>query len=168
MNITFFGGAMNDTTTTQYQETILIGKYLADKNYNIKSGGYRGLMEAISYGASLSENKVKIIGYTCKSFGYTKGNKYLTETIICDNIFDRLNYLITDSSAYIFQIGSIGMLSELFLTLDIYRKIDNKPKIILIGDFWKPIIESLKIIVSEKELNLLTIVSNYNELIKII
>lgn len=60
------------------------------------------------------------------------------------------------------------MLSELFLTLDIYRKIDNKPKIILIGDFWIPIIESLKFIVSEKELNLLTIVLNYNELIKII
>lgn len=59
------------------------------------------------------------------------------------------------------------MLSELFLTLDIYRKIDNKPKIILIGDFWKSIINSLKTIVSEKELNLLTIVSNYNEFIEI-
>jgi hypothetical protein len=51
--------------------------------------------------------------------------------------------------------------------LDVYRKLDNKPKIILIGDFWKPIIDSLKTIVSEKELNLLTTVSNYDEFIKI-
>ena len=34
MNITFFGGAINDTTTIQYKETILIGKFLADNNYN--------------------------------------------------------------------------------------------------------------------------------------
>lgn len=163
MNSTFFGGAINDTTTTQYKETILIGKFLADKNYNIKSGGYRGLMEAVSYGASLSKNKINIIGYTCKSFGYTKGNKYLTETIVCDDVFIRLNNLILDSTLFIFQIGSIGMLSELFLTLDVYRKLENKPKIILIGDFWKQIIVSLKPIVSEKEINLLTIVSNYDE-----
>ena len=32
MNITFFGGAINDTTTIQYKETILIGKFLADNN----------------------------------------------------------------------------------------------------------------------------------------
>lgn len=166
MNVSFFGGAINDTTTKPYSDTVLIGKFLADRNFNIKSGGYRGLMEAVSYGASLSNNKVDIKGYTCKTFGYTKGNKYLTETIICDDIYSRLKLLIEDTDLFITQIGSVGMLSELFLTLDVYRKIKNPPKIILIGGFWKPIFESLSII-SEKDMKLITIVSDYSEFVKL-
>ena len=165
---TFFGGALNDTTTIEYNETIKIGKFLADKNYTIKSGGYKGLMQAISKGASLSDNKVNIIGYTCESFGHTTGNKYLTETIVCKDIYERLEKLIKDSDLFIIQKGSIGTLTELFLTLDNVRKQkENIPKIILIGDFWRDIFKVLDILISEKELNLITIVSNYDDFIKL-
>ena len=165
---TFFGGSMNDTSSVEYIETVKIGTYLADKNYNIISGGYRGLMEGISKGASLSNNKVHIIGYTCETFGHYSGNRYLTEEKKCSTIFTRLEKLIDSSDLYIIQKGGIGTLSELFLTLDIIRKYkENIPKIILIGSFWKTIFNSLKILITEKEFNLITFVDNYEEFTKI-
>lgn len=41
---TFFGGAINDRTTKEYSDSILIGELLALNGYTIKNGGYRGLM----------------------------------------------------------------------------------------------------------------------------
>ena len=119
MKATFFGGAINDTTTIEYKDSIEIGRILATYNYEVKNGGYRGLMEAVSLGASTVENS-KIIGHTVKSFGSVKGNKYLTETVVCENIYDRLKCLNEDSDIFIVQRGGIGTLSELFLVLDIF------------------------------------------------
>lgn len=77
------------------------------------------------------------------------------------NIKDGIKSYISDNG-----LGRDFILSELFLTLDVYRKIKNPPKIILIGGFWKPIFESLSII-SEKDMKLITIVSDYSEFVKL-
>ncbi len=135
MKATFFGGAVNDTTTPEYKDSIEIGKILAKYNYEIKNGGYRGLMEAVSLGASSIENSI-ITGHTVKSFGSIKGNKYLTNTIVCEDIYERLKYLIEDTDIFLVQRGGIGTLSELFLVLDITRKMKNKPLVILYGNIW--------------------------------
>lgn len=135
---TFFGGAMNDTNTKEYIESIEIGKILARKGYCIKNGGYRGLMEAVSKGCSIENGKS--IGYTVKTFGSIRGNNFLSETIVCDNIFDRLNKLISDSDLFIIQVGSVGTYTEFFLTLDILRKTKNEIKIYI---FDKKLYDSL-------------------------
>ena len=132
---TFFGGAINDKTTPEYTDSIEIGKILASYNYEIKNGGYRGLMEAVSMGASTIEDS-QITGFTVESFGSVKGNKYLTKTIVCENIYNRLKCLIEDSHIYIVQRGGIGTLSELFLVLDITRKMNVKPLVVLYGNIW--------------------------------
>ena len=124
---TFFGGAMNNTTTKEYIESIEIGKILAKSGYIVKSGGYRGLMEAVSKGCYIENGKS--IGYTVKTFGSIKGNSFLNETIVCDNIYDRLNKLISASDLFIIRVGSVGTYTEFFLTLDILRKTKNDVKI---------------------------------------
>ena len=48
----------------------------------------------------------------------------------------------------------------------IMRKEKNKVPIILVGKFWKSIIDSVSLLVSEKELSLLTIVDSYLEIKK--
>lgn len=140
---TFFGGAINDTTTNEYYDSVLIGELLAENGYILKNGGYRGLMEAVTLGSNNKNGKS--IGFTCKSFGNIRGNKYLTEVVVCENIYERLNKLIEDSEIFIVQKGGYGTLSELFLTIDIIRKlpITKRPKIILFGKFWQPYVELL-------------------------
>ena len=139
---TVYGGAMNITDTPEYIDSIEIGKILTESGYVVKNGGYRGIMEAVSKGAT--ESGGKVIGYTCKSFGSTKGNKYLSANLEKNDIYDRLRGLIEGSELFIVQKGGVGTLAELFLTWDVIHHMEIKPKVILIGMFWVPILASIE------------------------
>lgn len=128
---TFFRAARIDKKSEEYLDTIKIGTILAEKGYKVRNGGYGGLMEAVSIGSKNAE------GITCSSFGFTTGNSYLTNCIVAKDVYDRLRLLINESDVFIVQVGGIGTLSELFLTLDECRKKKDKPKIFLIGDKWQ-------------------------------
>lgn len=162
MIATVFGGGSKDTSTQEYKDTILIGNLLAEKGYIVKSGGYYGIMEAISKG--VSEMNGVAIGHTCKSFPTTKGNSYLTETIPADDIYDRLRMLISETDVFIFQRGGIGTLSELFLVLDISRKMRNNPKVYLVGNFWNEILGSVSFLFNTGEEKLYTIINDFREI----
>lgn len=136
-----FGGAMDDTTTKEYLETIKIGTLLSKHGYTVKTGGYRGIMEAASKGAT--QNNGKAIGITCKLLGGVRGNKYLSETIVTETIYDRLELLLKDSTVVIGQVGGVGTLAEIFLLLDINRKERKDITIYLMGDMWKEIFKPI-------------------------
>jgi uncharacterized protein (TIGR00725 family) len=159
---TVFGGGFRDTTTIEYQESILIGKLLSDNGYVVKNGGYYGIMEAVSKGAS--ENGGIVIGFTCRSFSSTKGNPYLSLNIKSDDTYDRLRELITGSEIFIVQKGGLGTLSEVITLLDEARKVEHPPKIYVMGSIWKEVFTTLKLIMNEKEQALVEFCENYEEL----
>jgi uncharacterized protein (TIGR00725 family) len=163
---TFFGSASHRPGTLEYNETYLIGKLLGKNGYIVKNGGYRGLMEAISKGAS-EEGLGNTIGITCLSFGNYKGNDYLCENITAENIFDRLKFLFNEnselSSIFVIQTGGIGTISEFFLLWDVVRKMKNPPKIFLIGYFWKKFLQSVEDSLGFCHSDLFTLCANYEE-----
>jgi uncharacterized protein (TIGR00730 family) len=160
----FFGGAQNNTDSLEYKESVLIGEFLAKKGFIVKNGGYRGLMEAVSKGAFQKGGIV--LGYTCKSFGSTEGNAYLTENIVCENLFERLEKLISNTDVFIIQKGGVGTLSELFLALDSIRKLSKKerPRIYLIGEHWHKLKDILISFNLQNDVGLLKIVENLKKL----
>lgn len=159
---TLFGGAMNDTKSQEYNDTIEIGSLLATQGYVVKNGGYRGMMEAVSKGAT--ESGGIAIGYTCRSFGSYPGNEYLTYEMPQDDLYDRLRQLIEGTNLFVVQKGGIGTIAELMLTLDIVRKIKGeRPRIILVGAFWAPIMESMKQLMHPKEQNLWVVVNDLGQ-----
>lgn len=164
---TFFGGAINDTTTKEYADSILIGELLSKKGYIVKNGGYKGLMEAVSKGATSVENG-KAIGFTCKTFWSTKGNEYLTETIPCEDIYDRLRELITNSQLFVVQSGGVGTLSELSLVLDISRKMKVKPKIFILGENWHNIMQAVSVIMPSTDFNNIIFCADVDEFKKML
>lgn len=163
---TLFGGAMNIKDSPEYLATLEIGKLLAEHNYVVKNGGYGGMMEAVSKGAS--EAGGYVVGYTCDTFGDHPGNQYLSSEIRQQDIYDRLRRLITGSELFIVQKGGLGTLAELFLTLDTIRKYtkENQPKIILFGKFWRDVMSPIMNIplMSDKEKNLFIIIDNIVDL----
>lgn len=166
---TLFGGGFNDTTTKEYKDTVEIGKMLAEKGYIVKNGGYTGLMEAVSKGAT--ENGGIAIGYTCETFRSIKGNKYLSVTTPSTDLYDRLRNLIEGTDVYIFQKGGIGTLSEFFTVWDEIRKIKENPvvtipKMILVGSHWRDIVLSVSKLISVKESSKLTFVDSLEDLEK--
>jgi hypothetical protein len=159
-----FGGAKNETNSKEYLDSVLLGQILATNGFRVKTGGYYGIMEAVSKG--VFENGGTAIGHTCKTFKTTKGNKYLTETIPSNNIYERLEMLIEYTDIFILQKGGIGTLSELFLTLDVVRKLENKPKILLIGEFWKDMMKSVSQFLNNGEENLYEVIYDVNDIVK--
>ena len=162
-----FGGSGNNTASKEYIETVKIGSFLATQGYLVKNGGYGGMMEAVSIGATTSGGIA--IGVTCKQVGTSTGNAYLSETIVTEKLYDRLKILIEDTSVFIVQRGGIGTLSEVFLALDIIRKEpkEKQPKLYFIGSVWKNVIDSLKQdLIPKYEHHLLEIVENVEELEK--
>lgn len=165
---TLFGGSGKNRESKEYKETLLMGSLLAGKGYVVKNGGYGGMMEAVSKG--ITDAGGKAVGVTCKQVGSVKGNDFLTETVVTETLYQRLEILIDKTDLFIVQKGGIGTLSEVFLALDIIRKdsSENRPKLFFIGDFWNEIIESLKInIIPEYEHDLFIVLSDYEELKKI-
>ncbi len=162
--VTFFGGAIRDTSTQEYKDSVLIGKLLGKNDFTVLNGGYGGLMEAVSKGAL--EEKAQVTGITCETFGKTKGNKYLSCEIKASDIYNRLRHLIQGVNIFIAQKGGIGTLAEVFLALDVNRKLKNETVIYLIGEHWEGIIKSIESVITEKERSLIKFCKSYEDFIR--
>ena len=141
--ITVFGSAFTKPEDKYYSEVEEIGKLLAERGYSVCSGGYAGIMEAVSKGAK--SVKGKTIGITVA--GWTaKPNQYLDEVVEMPNLMERIMELITISDGYIVLKGGAGTLTELAITLELMNKISipEKPIYIYKG-FWHDVLETLKL-----------------------
>lgn len=141
--ITVFGSAFTKPEDTYYAEVVQIGKLLAEKGYSVCSGGYAGIMEAVSKGAKSAKGKT--IGITVAGWT-TIPNIYLDEVVEMPNLMERIMELITISDGYIVLKGGTGTLTELAVTLELMNKkaIPEKP-IMIYKDFWKNVLETLKL-----------------------
>jgi len=158
---TIFGGAR--TSEKVYNDTVAIGKLLHEKGYTVRTGGYGGTMEAASKGAA--EAGGEPTGVTCATFPSSRGNKYLANTIVADDLYHRLRILIDESDLFIIQHGGIGTLAELYLTMDIARKKKvDRPTIILVGGIWRGIITATEALLTNNENSSLIIVDEYTEI----
>lgn len=108
--ITIFGSSLPVDGEDEYRFAYDLGCLLAKNNFNVCTGGYRGIMEAVSRGAA--ENGAAVTGITL-SYLQFPCNTYLTEEIKCENLFDRINKLIEKGDAYIILQGGTGTLLEL-------------------------------------------------------
>lgn len=138
--ITFFGGSQFDKTSQEYAETILIGKFLAEKGYTVSSGGYFGLMEAVSKGAQ--EVGGNTIGCLCDDVHKTSiGNDYLKYRFRNKTICSRLETLTEDTELFVVQKGSVGTLAEIMLVINIVTLSKSTDiKMFVLGSLWKKVL----------------------------
>jgi uncharacterized protein (TIGR00725 family) len=115
---------------------------LALTGFIICNGGYGGIMEATAKG--VRDNNGKSIGVATQHFK-RKSNPYIDEIVEVKSLVDRLLKLIEIGDAYVILKGSTGTLVELSMVWEFMNKSVMKSKpIIVIGDFWKPVIQTLK------------------------
>ena len=124
--ITVFGSSQPVETEEQYKLAYELGSLLAKKGFNVCTGGFFGIMEAVSKGAV--ENGVEAIGVTVNNWG-PDGNKYLTKEIKCSSLFERINKLIETGDGFVILQGGTGTLLELAAVWELSNKgiMDNKP-----------------------------------------
>ena len=143
--ITVFGSGLTRPDQIEFAEAYRLGKMLAEAGLTIANGGYGGTMLATAQGAR--EVGGHVIGVTCSAFKSSKANEYVTREILTGSLDERLDTLIELGRAYVTLPGGTGTLLELAKVWELRNKGFLKPNkpIILVGGFWKPLVELLAI-----------------------
>lgn len=106
--ISVFGG--RDITLDVYEDTLEIGRRLADEGYLVFCGGGAGVMEAIAKGVN---DQGGIVVGVLKGQDLEEGNKYLTVPIATGIGIARNAILAYNCDAAIAISGQYGTLSEI-------------------------------------------------------
>lgn len=143
--VTIFGSARTLKEDFYYKEAVKLSSLLADRGFNIMSGGGSGIMEAANRGAK-ERGGVESIGLNIDLPFEQIANAYTTKELSFDYFFSRKVMLVKYSMAYVIMPGGFGTLDELFeaLTLVQTRKVSGV-KIFVIGtEFYAPLLEFIK------------------------
>ena len=141
--ITVFGSSKPLPGEVQYETAYKLGKLLGQQGFNVCTGGFYGIMEAVSKGAV--ESGTKATGVTIDAWGLN-GNKYLIEEIKCETLFERVNKLIELGDGFVILQGGTGTLFELAAVWELANKefIDRKP-IACHSSMWKEIVDVMNV-----------------------
>jgi uncharacterized protein (TIGR00730 family) len=144
-SVTVFGSARTGTDDVYYKEAEKLSALLANRGFNVITGGGPGIMEAANKGASINEN-VESIGLNIDLPFEQVTNPYTTKELNFDYFFSRKVMLVKYSMAYVIFPGGYGTLDELFeaLTLVQTRKVTGV-KIFVIGvDFYQDLLKFIE------------------------
>lgn len=166
MRVTVFGSARVGEESAEYREALRLGRMLAEDGHVIVSGGYGGIMEAVSRGAHGAGGRV--VGVTVAPWAERLApNRYLSEERSAQTLFERLEALV-ESDALIALPGGAGTLGEVALAWNLRQMglMSAKP-VILVGESWRRMVEAFRelLIVDERDLGLLTLVGSIEEAI---
>ena len=136
-----FGSGKSGPGNPIYKTAHELGTLVAKAGFIHVSGGYGGTMEAGASGAR--EAGGETIGVIISGWGAP--NPYISQVIRTHDLFERIGKLMEISDGYIVLPGATGTLIELAMAWERNNKgLDQVKPIVLVGDFWKPVIEVVK------------------------
>lgn len=139
-----------------------LGALLAAKGFVIVTGGYGGLMAAVSRGAH--EVGGQVIGLTMQHWTNVEPNQWNADLRWSHNYGTRLNHFLS-CDGVIALPGGVGTLSEMALAWAASQTEGKALPLVLLGECWPPIIQSLRenLIVSDGDLSLLRFAASPEE-----
>ncbi|MGC9455574.1 MAG: LOG family protein [Phycisphaerae bacterium] len=138
--VSVFGSNAPTAGDESYAAAREVGRRLAELGYAIANGGYGGVMEASSRGAS--EAGGDTIGVVCSIWSST-ANRHTGRTVVTSGLLERLNKLIElGTGGYVVLPGGTGTLVELATVWELMAKglMPRRPTV-CVGGFWRPVIE---------------------------
>ena len=137
--VTVFGSSIPKPGDSEYETALSLGRILGENKLNVCTGGYQGIMDAVSRGAS--EKGAEALGVTVNILNALP-SKYLTKKIETDSLMERIKRLVEFGDAYIILQGGTGTLLELAVVWEYLNKrlIMNKP-VVCHGVMWSKLIK---------------------------
>ena len=114
--LSIYGSSSASETSQLYIDTVKIGEKIASFDLVIASGGYTGIMDAVSKG--FANKNGKVIGVTTDEITKVQPSKFLTEEYREISLMTRLELLQGIADYHLFLEGSTGTLTELSLLWD--------------------------------------------------
>ncbi|MBE0514561.1 TIGR00730 family Rossman fold protein [Sulfurimonas sp.] len=143
--VTMFGSSKVNSENKYYKKAQELSSMLAQRGFNIMTGGGPGVMEAANRGA-YEHKDVESIGLNIDLPFEQIPNKYTTTDLNFDYFFSRKVMLVKYSIGYVIFPGGYGTLDELFeaLTLIQTKKITGV-KIFVVGvEYYKPLLDFIE------------------------
>jgi uncharacterized protein (TIGR00730 family) len=153
--VTVFGSARFDESHRYYAMARSVGRLLAKSGFTVMTGGGPGIMEAANRGAR--DIAGRSVGCNIVLPQEQKPNPYVDSWIDFEYFFIRKMMLVKYSYAFVVMPGGFGTLDELFevATLIQTGKLQNFPVALMGTDFWRPLIDQLRLMVSERTIDAL-------------
>ena len=141
--VTVFGSSRPREGAADYEEARVLGRALAKHGFSVCSGGYGGMMEAVSRGAK--EAGGKTYGVTAEFFKSAKLNSWIDVEVPMKTWEERLFELIRRADGFVACKGGTGTLVELAVVWEMLNKsvMHAKPFAVL-GDFWQPVLDRVR------------------------
>ena len=141
--VTVFGSSRPREGQADYEEARVLGRALAKHGFAVCSGGYGGVMEAVSRGAK--EAGGKTYGVTAEFFAAAKLNSWIDTEVRMKTWEERLFELIRLADGFVACKGGTGTLVELAVVWEMLNKsvITGKPFAVL-GNFWQPVLDLVR------------------------
>lgn len=167
--VAVFGSSRARPTEEAYRDALRLGRLLAKAGYAVCSGGYGGVMEAVSRGAR--EAGGTAVGITVELWSARKQpNSWLSREVATPHLFERLRLLI-ESDAYVALPGGLGTLGEVVVAWNLFQtaSIPLRP-LILVGPSWREVLQSLRsgVRVETEDLALLRCVDTVDEVLPLL
>ena len=145
--VAVFGASVSRPGDPLYEQGVRCGRLLAEAGFGVATGGYAGVMEAVSLGAK--EADADVIGVTAPSVFPDRagGNAHLTQETRARSLLERIHELAVTSVAAIALPGSLGTATELLAAWNlahVARFSGTRPKpIVAVGQPWLTLIPLL-------------------------
>jgi uncharacterized protein (TIGR00730 family) len=142
--VTVFGSARFKEDHRYYGLAREVGRELARAGFTVMTGGGPGIMEAANRGAK--EVGGRSVGCNIELPAEQRPNPYLDRWVTFRHFFVRKVMLVKYSYAFIALPGGFGTLDEIFETVTLVQtgKIKEFPIVLVVRDFWQPLVEFLK------------------------
>lgn len=157
------GSARLGTDDPRHKAAVSLGADLAKAGYEVATGGYGGLMAAVSQGASDAGGHV--VGLTMGLWPELAANRWVAEEIVVSDWFDRLRHLAT-CDVLVALDGGIGTLAELTTTwANAQTDPSTNPPIILVGPAWAALVREIgqSLVVDPSDIALVRIVTTASD-----
>ncbi|HZW62940.1 MAG TPA: TIGR00730 family Rossman fold protein [Flavobacteriaceae bacterium] len=175
--VSIFGSARTKPNDKYYLLAEKIAEKIVENGYGVITGGGPGIMEAGNKGAHLAGGTS--VGLNIELPFEQHDNPYIDtdKNLDFDYFFVRKVMFVKYSQGFVVMPGGFGTLDELFeaITLIQTNKIEKFPIILVGTDFWTGLLDWVKATVlhqfhniSEKDLDLIHLVDNEDEVIEIL
>lgn len=147
MKVAVFGASGTPRDHADYRLGVSLGAALARAGHHVYTGGYAGLMEAVSRGAADAGGQVTGITASLVFPGREAANPYVGELVDAPSLSERIHRIMTDTEAAVALPGSLGTLTELLVAWNVAfvaRFSGARPKpVITLGHHWAELVREL-------------------------
>lgn len=149
-----------------WPEAVEVGRLLAERGACVLTGGYGGLMAAVSRGAH--ESGGVVVGLPMTAWSHLVPNDWNTELRWAADYPSRLGELL-ECDAVIALSGGIGTLSELAVAWAAAQTEADAPALIALGEHWRALLDAFRehLVVDADDLALVAVAASPGEAVEL-